>query len=149
MCPILLEYSQRLALYKTLSIVICQICPTPRYSYEWKFLDSDWRIATQNNGHEGNMSYAVFCQIEGSNRVSFPIWVSTWLGVIWVLSSNVVVPWVTPCCGIRNGINGQLTSQFYIFHTYFSIYKNTNILLITFVKLIKWVVERLQYTSLK
>ena len=84
--------------------------------------------------------------------VVFPSLSEFQLGVKWVLSPNVVAPWVmvavTPCCVNRNGINGPLTSQFYIFsHLFFN--KNTNILLITFVKISKWVVEQLQYTSFK
>ena len=84
--------------------------------------------------------------------VVFPSLSEFQLGVKWVLSPNGVAPRVmvavTPNCVNRNGINWPLTSQFHTFsHLFFN--KTTNMLLITVVKLIKWVVERLQYTSFK
>ena len=64
LCPLFLEYiiySICSPLYKALYIIIYKMCPTPRYSYESWFLDSDWRTEAQYNGHEGDMFCAVHC----------------------------------------------------------------------------------------
>ena len=110
----------------------------------WQWLEEK----TQSNGHGGDMSYAVYC---GIGEVAVFLSLSgLLLCVQQVLSPNEIAPRVmvaVATCQVNS--MSQWSVIFRKSFPYLFCTENTNMILISYVKLKKWLVERLQYTSFK
>ena len=109
---------------------------------------SDNSLQNSSNGHGGDMSYAVYC---GIGEVAVFLSLSGLLPrVQQVLSPNEIAPRVmvaVATCQVNS--MSQWSVIFKKSFPYLFFTENTNMILISYVKLKKWLVERIQYTSFK